>query len=109
MECYQCGFSEKRVIDYKQPLILNFKDGNKNNWKLDNLRMLCYNCYYLYVGNLFTDKQMKAFEDSGAPLVKDMPTFDIEDDILAYFNDVGTEKLEDEEDYEPGDEYIAKL
>jgi len=27
MECYKCGHHEKRVVDYKQPLILNFIDG----------------------------------------------------------------------------------
>ena len=29
-ECAQCGFSERRVLDYKMPLLLHFKDGNKS-------------------------------------------------------------------------------
>ena len=43
-ECNSCGFNERRVVDYKVPLILNFIDGNKKNWKLENLELLCYNC-----------------------------------------------------------------
>ena len=43
-ECGNCGFSERRVTDYKVPLILNFKDKNKLNYKKDNIHFLCYNC-----------------------------------------------------------------
>ncbi len=28
-ECYICGFHERRVTDYKVPLLLHFKDKNK--------------------------------------------------------------------------------
>jgi hypothetical protein len=61
-KCNQCGFSERRVVDYKMPLLLNFKDNNKKNWKLDNLEMLCYNHYFLTVGDIFTDKQVEGME-----------------------------------------------
>lgn len=30
------------------PLVLNFKDGNKENGVLTNLELLCYNCYFLH-------------------------------------------------------------
>ena len=61
-KCSQCGFNERRVLDYKMPLLLNFKDSNKKNWKLDNLEMLCYNHYFLSVGDIFTDKQVEGME-----------------------------------------------
>jgi hypothetical protein len=61
-KCNQCGFIERRVLDYKMPLLLNFKDGNKKNWKLENLEMLCYNHYFLSVGDIFTDKQVEGME-----------------------------------------------
>jgi hypothetical protein len=48
-ECYVCGFSERRVTDFKIPLLLHFKDNNKCNYLLDNLEQTCYNCYYLYL------------------------------------------------------------
>lgn len=46
-ECEQCGFSERRLTDDKIPLILNFEDGNKKNHRLENIRLLCYNCTFL--------------------------------------------------------------
>ena len=106
-ECYKCGHNEKRVIDYKQPLILNFIDGNKHNWKVENLRMLCYNCYYLYVGNLFSEKQIKRLEDTNAPtLKKEEIDWEIDDNFLQHFKDIG---LESTDNYEEGDEFISRI
>jgi hypothetical protein len=62
-ECSVCGFHERRVLDYKMPLILNFKDGNKQHYRLENLEMLCYNHYFLQIGDIFTDKQLGGLED----------------------------------------------
>ena len=62
-ECTTCGFHERRVLDYKMPLIMHFKDGNKQHYRLENVQLLCYNCYYLYQGDLFTGKQLEGMED----------------------------------------------
>ena len=62
-ECSNCGFHERRVIDYKIPLLLHFKDKNKKNYRKENIEFLCYNCYYLSVGDIFTDKQIVGIED----------------------------------------------
>lgn len=48
--CTSCQFDEKRVSDGKVPLLLDFLDNNWQNHKLDNLRFLCYNCFFLLVG-----------------------------------------------------------
>lgn len=45
-ECEQCGYHERRLTDGKMPLLLNFEDGNKKNHKLENVRLLCYNCTF---------------------------------------------------------------
>ena len=63
-ECYNCSFSERRVTDYKMPLLLNFKDGNKNNYLLDNLELLCYNDYFLLVADPLTPDQVRHIEDN---------------------------------------------
>lgn len=52
-ECDLCGFNEKRLSDDKTPIVINFKDGNPQNRNFDNLEFLCYNCYYLNVGNIY--------------------------------------------------------
>ena len=63
-ECYACGFCERRVTDYKTPLLLNFKDGNKNNYLLENLELLCYNDYFLLVADPLTPDQIRHIEDN---------------------------------------------
>jgi hypothetical protein len=62
-ECGKCGFKERRVHDYKMPLLLHFKDANKQNWRKDNLEMICYNCYYLFITDVFTEKEIENLED----------------------------------------------
>ena len=62
-ECSNCGFKERRVVDYKIPLILHFKDKNKQNYRKENTELLCYNCYFLTIGDIFNDKQIKGLED----------------------------------------------
>jgi 5-methylcytosine-specific restriction endonuclease McrA len=52
-QCEICGYSEKRITDGKVPLILAFKDGERSNHILENLEIVCYNCYHNVYGNLF--------------------------------------------------------
>ena len=61
-ECASCGFQERRVLDYKMPLLLNFKDNNKKNWRKENIELLCYNHYFLTVGNIFSDQIINDYD-----------------------------------------------
>lgn len=61
-ECAMCGFHERRVSDYKIPLILNFKDNNPNHYNLGNIRFLCYNCYFLNIGEIFNQQDLNQLE-----------------------------------------------
>lgn len=47
--CERCGYDDKR-LDGKVPLLINFRDGDKYNSKLENVEILCFNCYYIVVG-----------------------------------------------------------
>lgn len=51
-ECSNCGLNERRVSDGHMPILMDYLDGNKRNFKWENLRFLCYNCYFLSVGNI---------------------------------------------------------
>lgn len=62
-KCDRCGFCERRELDLKVPLILRYKDGNQKNAKLDNLHFLCYNCYFITVGDVFKETQLKAMQN----------------------------------------------
>jgi hypothetical protein len=61
--CSKCGFNEQRVTDYRVPLLLNFKDSNKKNWKRENLDLYCYNCYFIFIGDVYSNKQILSIED----------------------------------------------
>jgi len=101
--CNRCGFSERRVTDQKIPVILNFKDGNKKNWHLDNLEFLCYNCSYLYAASPIDEKRAEAMEDY-VKTKKDEPEWDLDEHHIEHLKELG---LYDEE--KPGDEYISRL
>jgi hypothetical protein len=60
-ECEQCGFHERRIIDGKLPLLLNFDDGNNKNHKIENMRLLCYNCTFTS-GKGYISKGPKIFD-----------------------------------------------
>lgn len=105
-ECSKCGFHEARVLDYKVPLILAFKDNNKSNWLIENLEMLCYNCYYLYVGDIFTKKQVQFLEDASAPVVQPAQSdWELDEYYKEHFRDLGLMSKADD----PGTEFIDKI
>jgi hypothetical protein len=67
--CGSCGFSEERITDGRMPLLIDFLDGNLNNRVLDNIRPLCYNCFFLLVG----DRNVKTwYEENGMPDEEDI-------------------------------------
>ena len=72
-QCSCCGFSEKRLTDMKKPLLLNFVNGKKSDWRQENLRWLCYNCFFLYVEDPFSNKMIQRIESLpfDAPEVKE--------------------------------------
>jgi transposase-like protein len=52
-ECNSCGYAERRITDDTVPLLLDHIDGDTTNHKIENLQLLCLNCYYQQVGNPF--------------------------------------------------------
>lgn len=62
-ECSRCGYNERRVTDYCVPLTLGFKDGNKRNFHIDNIEIVCLNCYYHYYGHeALTIKDFRSYQ-----------------------------------------------
>jgi hypothetical protein len=56
-ECQCCGYAERRVTDDTVPLLLDHIDGDVTNHRVENLQMLCLNCYYQQVGNPFNKEK----------------------------------------------------
>ena len=104
-ECNNCGFHERRVSDYKSPLILHFKDGNKQHYRLDNMEMLCYNCYYLMVGDIFSNKQLEGLEDH-KPMNQSEVDWELDEYTKQRLLELGLDKPEIEDD---GSEFISRL
>lgn len=105
--CANCGFAERRVIDYKVPLILNFKDSNKKNWRIENLELLCYNHYFLYIGNIFTDKQVQHIEDYNPSTYQSDITWELDDYYNEHLKNLGISNTDSNS--EPGSEFISKV
>lgn len=101
-ECSKCSFKERRVTDYKVPLILNFKDKNKKNYNKENIHFLCYNCYFLYIDNVFTEKDIKQLEDH-VPLNKttEAINFELDDYHMQRLKELGLDgdKKDDDDPY----------
>ena len=84
-ECGKCGFKEHRISDNSIPLLLNYIDGNEKNKLLENLQLLCYNFYYLYVNNPFGCRKKFVIQSSNEPDImndpKKEPPFDLNEEI----------------------------
>lgn len=102
-ECARCSLNERRVLDNKMPLIINFKNGNKKNYSLVNLELLCYNCYFLYVGDVFTPKQVSHLEDFiPTPAVQEVD-WELSPYFEEHFKKLGIDDKKDD-----GSEFISK-
>jgi|TARA_R110000782_G_scaffold35099_1_gene84046 hypothetical protein len=95
-KCSMCGFIERRVLDYKMPLLLNFKDNNKKNYKLENIELLCYNHYFLNVGDIFTSKQIEGIEDH-KPVNQGKVDWEVDDYHLQRLKELGLDSEDEEE------------
>ena len=100
--CTKCGFAERRITDAKVPVILNFKDGNKKNWHLENLEFLCYNCSFLYGESPIEEKQAEAMEDY-VKTKEHEPDWEMDHHHIEHLKELG---LYDDED--DGSEYISR-
>jgi len=103
-KCSMCGFSERRIVDTKTPVILNFKDGNRRNWSLSNLEFLCYNCAFLYSKSPITDEQVAA-QEHYIDRSKEEFEWEMDEHIIEHLKDLGLA----DDDPEPGSEYISRL
>ena len=103
-ECSCCEFKEQRVSDYRVPLLINFKNGNKRDWKQENLEFLCYNCYYLTIGDIFTPKQIQGIEDTYEIPKRQEVKWEMDDAMYEHFKSLN---LLDENDVRDDDDDIV--
>ena len=105
-ECAVCTFKERRVLDYKMPLLLHFQDGNSNNYSLDNVQLLCYNHYFLNVGDVFNDKDVKQIESKQEHFgTSEKVEWEVDDYHLQRLKELG---LDGDDDDSPN-QYISRV
>ena len=105
-QCSMCGFQERRVLDYKMPLLLHFKDNNKSNYSKENIELLCYNHYFLTVGDIFTDNDVKQIESHQEHTsTTDKVEWEVDDYHLQRLRELG---LSDEEE-DDVNQYISRI
>ena len=105
-ECAMCAFKERRVLDYKMPLLLHFQDGNSNNYSLDNVQLLCYNHYFLNVGDVFNEKDVKQIESKQEHFgTSEKVEWEVDDYHLQRLKELG---LDGDDDDSPN-QYISRV
>lgn len=95
--CAECGFSQKRPIDMKMPLLLNFKNNDRTDWTEDNLRWLCYNCAFLLSLDYFS-KTKRQILQAIAPESPDAPEdlesfYKIDEFYLEHLRKIGVKDI----------------
>jgi hypothetical protein len=104
-QCSMCGFQERRVLDYKMPLLLHFKDNNKSNYTRDNIELLCYNHYFLTVGDIFTEKDVKQIESHQEHIgTTDKVEWEVDDYHLQRLKELGLDDNDDDVN-----QYISRI
>lgn len=111
--CYQCGYNAKRPVDGRSPLVLVHKNGNKDDWHLDNLEFLCYNCMFLngpvkgipevtedMILKEYCPEQVKAWDKN-----KEKPVWEPDEEYQEDY----LKELFGEDEYKPGSEFISKI
>ena len=105
-ECAVCSFKERRVLDYKMPLLLHFKDKNSNNYSLDNVQLLCYNHYFLTVGDIFNKQDEKQIETQQEHYgTTENIEWEVDDYHLQRLKELGL----DEEEEDDTNQYISRI
>ncbi len=106
-KCAVCGFNERRVIDYKMPLLLHHKNGNKLDFKLENIELLCMNCFFLRVADPLTAKDLEQID---SPVRVNQTTeainWELDDYHLQRLKELGL--MDDEKDDDPN-EFISRI
>lgn len=79
-KCAICGWNDKRPFDLTTPLLLDFIDGNEQNYLKNNIRLLCPNCYSIYVGDVYHSKGYRKQYQGLHPKepIKEVPKIEID-------------------------------
>lgn len=105
-KCSHCGFEERRIQDFRVPLVLQHKNGDKEDFRLDNLEFMCYNCSFLYAVSPITDSQVERMEEYVDKNEKEFD-WELEPEHIQHLKELGLWE-DDKDEYGPGSEFVTR-
>ena len=88
------------------PYYYTFQDGNSNNYSLDNVQLLCYNHYFLNVGDVFNEKDVKQIESKQEHFgTSEKVEWEVDDYHLQRLKELGL----DGEDNDDPNQYVSRV
>ena len=86
--------------------MLHFKDNNSNNYSLDNVQLLCYNHYFLTVGDIFNSKDIKQIETKQEHYgTSEKVEWEVDDYHLQRLKELGLDDADEDE----VNQYISRI
>jgi hypothetical protein len=118
--CSACGHSERRLTDMKQPLMIAFNNGVRTDWRIENLKWLCYNCAFILGLDYFSNRMIRdieSFTSHTEESQKEVQNFYALDDFyMEHLSKLGLDDRGDVIDkaqplktYDEGDEFIDRI
>jgi hypothetical protein len=101
--------------------MLYFRNGDKTDWRLENLELVCYNCAFVYSLDFFKDSLIDRVESTPLDTIgskKDIQEFNQLDDFyMDYMKELGMEEDDIPKSFTPktnpnenvGNEFIDRL
>lgn len=71
-KCSNCGYEERRITDGRVPLLLAYEDGDRTNYKIENLSLLCYNCSFVMGGNLMGRRKEYIYDPYSGEIIDEI-------------------------------------
>ena len=71
-KCSNCGYDERRITDGRVPLLIGYADGDRTNYKIENLSLLCYNCSFVMGGNLMGRRKEYIYDAQSGEIIDEM-------------------------------------
>jgi hypothetical protein len=79
---------------------MRFKDGDTRHYGLGNVQLLCYNCYFLFYGSVFSEKEVEKLEGHGSVTMKiEEDKLQLDDYQIQVLRNLGLHDKDDDDPY----------
>ena len=71
-KCSICGYEKQRIVDGTVALLIAYADGDRTNYKKENLSLVCYNCAYETCGNLMGRRKEYLYDPYSGEIIDEI-------------------------------------